>query len=600
MNRSIRRFGAGLSGLALVVGLAAAAPARAETAAAHPSAELAPRPVAAAKPKASLGDDRLALAFRVLPGKWDPARRSDFAFVPEPSPDAVAVLAALRVIAVEAEAVGDRRTAISATMLVGHVLRIHEAPGARDLLEVVIAEATKAGWRDGEMRTALHDLAVILTASGDARAAGLEKRAGACPRPCASDRPTQLYARGRKAEAAASSEAEVPIGERLAALKIARPWLRDTLGASSPWYRMYLAAHETEFEDERPFTALDLAREQLVHLVEPEARAAHLVSLSLSLRRAGDYREAAERAAEAATLWAQLGKADEARVAGWEETMARLRLGDTAARARLQAQAPGLSEMLIRQNDISNLRALAYDLIGSHLTAEADPVLEAIVARSDGLWGSGQYLRGAALAGRARIAMRAGRFDAAEALLDQAEAAAPKIDTPDHGVLRIGLLAERAALRAAQGRTDEAATLRAAAEAATKTPVETEPASFVIGAMTELRDLGGIDGGGVIAEIATGMLDEDRSERPSYETAQTQWQIAYSLALAGKAEPAFAQMKSAAAIAVRHSFESVDDTDGGSLQLMRRDRWRYLLFVDIAWSAAKKRPPEEMTVPARY
>lgn len=597
MNRSVLCARARLTGLALVVGLAFTAPVRAASPVAPPVARVASKPVAAAK--ATLADDRLALAFRYLPVQWDPARRSDFAFVPAQTPEGVEALAALRVITAEAEAIGDRETTLAATMLIGHLLRIHEVPAARPVLEGVIAEATEAGWRDGEMRTALHDLAVILAASGDARASGLEKRAAKCSRPCATDRPTRLFARGRKALAGATGE-EKPIGERLAALKIARPWLRETLGPSSPWYRSYLVAHEAEFEDVRPFTALDLAREQLMHVTEPQARAEHLVSLSLSLRRAGDYREAAERAAEAAALWTRLGKADAALRAGWDETMARLRLGDTAARERLKALTPDLSEMLIRKGDIADLRALAYDLVGAHLREEADPVLAALVERAVGLWGSGQYLRGAALAGRARIALRAGRLDAAEAFLDQAEAAAPKIETADRGVLRIGLLAERAALRTAQGRTEEAAELLAAAERAARIPVEEETTSFVLGAMVMLRDFGGIDGGGVMAEIAASMIDREASDRPSYRTAQNLWQVAYSLALAGKAEPAFDRMKSAAAIAVRHSFESIDDTDGGSLQLMRRDRWRYLLFVDIAWSAVQKRPPEDMTVPARY
>ncbi len=562
-----------------------------------PAAETA-KP-AKARAAAVLGADRLGLAFHDLPPEWDPARRGDFAFVPQVDAQRVAAVAATRVIAAEAEAIGDRDTALAAAMIGAHILRIHEVPQARGLLETAIAAATRAGWRDREMRTALHDLAVILAASGDPGAARLEKRASVCPRPCASDRPTRLYALGRKAVAATSGE-DVPVGERLKALKVARPWLRDTLGAASPWYRIYLGAHAAEFEDVRPFTAIDLAREQLADVTDPAARAERVAALSSSLRRAGDYREAAERAAEAAALWTSLGKDGDARLARWDEVMARLRLGDGTARDGLKAMAPDLLTTLIAVDDVSLLRALAYDLVGSHLWAEADPVLAAVVARAEGLWGAGQYLRGAALAGRARIALRAGRFEAAEAFLDQAEAASPKIATPTHGVLRIGLLAERAALREAEGRREEAARLRAEAARAATAPVEEEPASFVIGAMTQLRDLGGIDGGGVIAEIAATQLDGETSERPSYRTAQDLWQIAYALALSGKAEPAFQRMTRAAAIAVRHSFESVDDTDGGSLQLMRRDRWRYLLFVDIAWSAAKKRPPEEMTVPARY
>ena len=40
--------------------------------------------------------------------------------------------------------------------------------------------------------------------------------------------------------------------------------------------------------------------------------------------------------------------------------------------------------------------------------------------------------------------------------------------------------------------------------------------------------------------------------------------------------------------------------DGGTLQLLERDRWRYLLFVDIAWSAMSGQAPEDMLVVSRY
>jgi len=58
-------------------------------------------------------------------------------------------------------------------------------------------------------------------------------------------------------------------------------------------------------------------------------------------------------------------------------------------------------------------------------------------------------------------------------------------------------------------------------------------------------------------------------------------------------------MKEAASIAARLSFADANDTDGGSLQLLRRDKFRYLLFVDIAWAAASGLPPDSMTGSSR-
>ena len=563
-------------------------------AAAKPAAKTAPteRKLAAA---------RVAEAFRTATAAWDPAQRDEFAFRPIPDEDATAHLASMRVLEIEAEAAGDAATAITAQMLQAHLLRIHEEPAARPLLETAIARAAKAGWRDAEMRTALHDLSIVVRPTDAAGSAALAKRADVCPRPCAKDRPTRLYAQGRAAfVATGATSADVPLAERLTTWKIARPWIHETLGGGSLWYAHFTDALASGFEEARPFTAVEIARERLGSAEDPAVRADRLTELHRLLRKAGDYREAADRAHELVEVRTSLGQTTQALEARHDEAMALDRLGDPEGRRRLEAVAPELVALYGRAGDVGELKDLARDLVASRLWREADAALAALDPHADGLWGSGQYLRASALAGRARIAMREGRLADAKALLERADAAAPKFPPDEPGVMQIGLMVERAALAAAEGRAAAAGKLRAEAEAAVAHRSDEEPPSFVFGAMLTLRDLGGVDGAGAIAEIHGATIDEEVSDHPGYETAQNLWQVAYSLALAGRQEAAFKRMSRAAAIAVARSFDSVDDTDGGSLQLMRRDRWRYLLFVDIAWGAARGEAPSEMTVPSRY
>lgn len=88
--------------------------------------------------------------------------------------------------------------------------------------------------------------------------------------------------------------------------------------------------------------------------------------------------------------------------------------------------------------------------------------------------------------------------------------------------------------------------------------------------------------------------------RGDYPSAQWLWQVAFTLAIGGEPGAAFAVMSRAAAIAARLSFADPTGEAGGSLQLLQRDNWRYLLFVDIAWAAAKGRPTEALLVVSDY
>ncbi|MCP5036557.1 MAG: hypothetical protein GY945_03040 [Rhodobacteraceae bacterium] len=89
-------------------------------------------------------------------------------------------------------------------------------------------------------------------------------------------------------------------------------------------------------------------------------------------------------------------------------------------------------------------------------------------------------------------------------------------------------------------------------------------------------------------------------ENGAYLDAQTLWQMAFTFVRSGDADIAFDLMNRAARIAARLSFENAGGADGGSLQLLERDRWRYLLFIDIAWAAVTGKSPEELSVVSRY
>ena len=115
----------------------------------------------------------------------------------------------------------------------------------------------------------------------------------------------------------------------------------------------------------------------------------------------------------------------------------------------------------------------------------------------------------------------------------------------------------------------------------------------------ELRDLGNY-------EAAARYLKNYRyvaigaSANGHYVDAQTLWQMAFTFVRGGETEIAFDLMDRAARIAATLSFQGAGGADGGTLQLLERDRWRYLLFIDIAWAAATGTPPEAMTVVSRY
>ncbi len=112
----------------------------------------------------------------------------------------------------------------------------------------------------------------------------------------------------------------------------------------------------------------------------------------------------------------------------------------------------------------------------------------------------------------------------------------------------------------------------------------------------EFRDRGNYQGAAAwmrdMAWVAQGA-----EQRGTYEDAQVLWQMAFTFARAGDTAIAFDLMDRAANIAARLSFEGAGE---GTLQLLERDRWRYLLFVDIAWGAVSGTVPDQMLVVSRH
>jgi hypothetical protein len=188
---------------------------------------------------------------------------------------------------------------------------------------------------------------------------------------------------------------------------------------------------------------------------------------------------------------------------------------------------------------------------------------------------------------------------------------------PDHPVVTgkyfvAGMMWQEAFYRAAAGQSGEAARLRElAGQTEWVTPPEVplvaipRPAKWNddsydrIRHVIAYRDAGNYEGAAhVLRNYARNVTYAE--EHGAYVDAQTLWQMAFTFARAGDQAIAFDLMSRAARIASNRSFDEAGGADGGSLQLLERDRWRYLLFIDIAWGSVTGRTPEDMLVVSRY
>lgn len=169
---------------------------------------------------------------------------------------------------------------------------------------------------------------------------------------------------------------------------------------------------------------------------------------------------------------------------------------------------------------------------------------------------------------------------------------------------------QEAAYREAAGETAEAAALRAGVPQVPRVIPEVgakmEAGLFAFNAgydyirpAAEFRDWGNFEG-------AAWWMAKSLRYAPTmaangeYGDSQALWQMAFTFARAGEQTVAFDLMSRAAKIASNLSFENADGPSGGSLQLLERDRVRYLLFIDIAWGAISGDRPQDMLVLSRY
>ncbi|HMN86867.1 MAG TPA: hypothetical protein PKA74_12860, partial [Bauldia sp.] len=491
-----------------------------------------------------------------------------------------AIAPSLGAAAVALADVGTDADRIAADVAVARffLVRGDTGEGRRRLLDA-LARALAEGRGDRDAATILRDLARLEREAGDAAAAAAyEARAAACPLPCTDD----LMADFRRDVLAARRAAERSPDAASANL--------DDLAAPAG-----ITAAETIFAGEP-----DLARAALQYFAYRYAatrpwQAIDLYQRILEMKQAAGDDDLYGTRVDLANLLLQTNEF--ARAVAFIDGFRGATVGDDfpVKLARLRARAlwhlddPGAREAyaaivamprLSTESQADILKDLIDAGYADLAVAYADRLLEAYPGSDEPLLVKGW------------AAAREGRYAEAAALLGEAR--------EPHFLSRL----QRAYYLEAAGRADEAAAIRAALDIeawATASPVfSLDPPA--VDEIIDIRDYGAFE---AAAEGARRMMRNYDVSGPvpprlGYRDAQILWQIAYTLARAGDGEEAFALMKAAAATAARISFEQAGGPGGGSLQLLRRDRFRYLLFVDIAWAWTTGVPPAGMTMSSRY
>jgi hypothetical protein len=462
---------------------------------------------------------------------------------------------------------------------------------ARRRLEIALADATRLGWSDARANGILRDLAWLASVRGALDdTARYGTRAAVCPEPCEED---FVNAVARSGEAMRAKVTDAPGAgpgfHRFAGAfhDSALRFAEETFGPASLMTRRAMLRRAMAVEEQRPWQAIDhyqsildfdrargLAEEQMISLRWTVAKV---------MLQAGEYARLVPYAAKLA-----VDAAAEARRVPDDSLNRSAAIGAPRLRARAlwhlrdprarDAYVAAINAMFAFR-DIDAARLLLQDLIDARYDAEAAHVADAVLAAVPGDTG-GTYAK-------ARVLARAGRF--AEAADVVAAIAEP---TP---VSRL----QQAAYLDRAGKEQEAAAIRAAVELPQRGELGSWDGWTAIGEFTDPRDYGAYEGAaawaGTYLDVADTMI-----RSATYADAQRLWQIAYTLALGGDTSNSFRLMREAASIAARLSFADANATDGGSLQLLRRDKFRYLLFVDIAWAAVTGAPPDSMSVSSRY
>ena len=203
----------------------------------------------------------------------------------------------------------------------------------------------------------------------------------------------------------------------------------------------------------------------------------------------------------------------------------------------------------------------------------------------------------------ARLLSREGRHVEAADLIASLRAASG-LD-PDSSGQRI-MKVQEAAYREAAGQKAEAEALREGLPPMPRTlpqrgdaPAPRADDRSKMQSINRLRDEGHYEAAAWLAGQHLGLVTE-WIERGRYSDSQNLWQFAYTLLRGGEPLLALEIMNRAAAIASSLSFENVEGAGGGTLQLLQRDRVRYLLFIDIAWNLVSGDEPVHTLVFSRY
>ena len=481
------------------------------------------------------------------------------------------------------------RVAVAALLGRAFLYRGDRAEALRRL-EAALDAAGGLGWDDRRANGILRDLAWLAEAAGDPVAADYARRADLCPLPCTDDASVMLHADAELAEEAIYSA----FGRDLGYARITATLGDDMLAfaeanfaPASPEVLGVWRSRASSARQDRPWQALEYYQ-RLLELMQAAGTAAPEVldvrrSIATVLLETGEYVRLAAFAEGLLpdAMVAVTAHPDVLYIPAIAMTAARLR-----ARALWHMRAPEARDAYViavdtmfEFGDSDMAELLLQDLVDAGYDGETVRVADALVNAFPGDAG--------ALFAKARVAARSGDFAEAAALV------AGISDSPP--IARL----QQAAYLDLAGREDEARQVRSDIVVFDPdNPTGWSPWSM-LSELIDARDAGAHEGA---AEAALSYLDyaERLIANGEYLDAQRLWQIAYTLAMGGETKESFRLMNEAASIAARLSFAAANDTDGGSLQLLRRDKFRYLLFVDIAWAAATGGSPDAMTVSSRY
>jgi hypothetical protein len=484
----------------------------------------------------------------------------------------------------------DDQVAAAALVARGFILRRDYAE-ARRRLEAALAEAGRLGWSDNKANGILRDLAWLAAERGDlAATAAYGARAAACPERCAEDYVDRL---GRSGEEARQKITDALGGQpgyaRFAAIfdENAIRFAGETFGPQSDEVRDAMLSRAMGAEDDRPWQAIDYYQGILDFDRARGVADADSVSVRWAIAKlmleSGEYARLVPFAAALTPAAAAKArqKPDDGTFRGAALGAPRLRaralwhLRDPAARA---AYGEAIETMFAFQ-DADAARLLLQDLIDARYDPEtvrvADALLRAFPGDADASFA------------KARVAAREGRFQ------DAADIVGAIAEPTPIAQLQHAFYLEKA------GKADEAAAIRASVALPQRQAISAWGGWEDIREFADPRDYGAYEGAAAYAGTYLKVAD-DMIQSGTYVGAQRLWQIAYTLALGGETRNSFRLMREAASIAARLSFAEANATDGGSLQLLRRDKFRYLLFVDIAWAAITGAAPDSMSVSSRY